>query len=96
MELFVTPAQLRATADHLADVSNRMWCALNDLHWKLGGDGAPWGNDSIGHTFAGGSKGYFAQLDWVDGSINAKIDLLDGYSRSLRTAADTLEQQDQW
>ena len=95
MELSVSPAQLRATANYLADVSHRMWAVLNNLHLQLTGEGAPWGDDSTGHQFASGGNGYLAQLDWVDKSINAKVDLLDGYSRGLRTAADTLERQDQ-
>lgn len=95
MELSVNPAQLRATASYLADVGHRMWAVLNNLHWELGAEGAPWGDDSTGHSFANGSKGYLAQLDWVDKSINAKVGLLDGYSQGLRNAADTLEQQDQ-
>ena len=95
MDLSVSPAQLRATANYLADVSHRMWAVLSNLHWELGGEGAPWGDDSIGHQFAGGGKGYLAQMDWVNKSINAKIALLDDYSHGLHTAADTLEQQDQ-
>jgi hypothetical protein len=60
----------------------------------LAGYGQPWGNDSTGHQFADGPDGYVAQLNWVFGAINAKTDLLDGYSQSLTQAADTFEQQD--
>lgn len=95
MELRVTPAELRAAADHLADVSGRMTEVLSGLQSMLGGQGAPWGDDKIGDNFANGGKGYLAQLDWVDGSINAKTGLLDEYSTGLHTAADTMEQQDQ-
>src|SRR5262249_28046667 len=93
--LGVSPAELRATADHLADVSSRMKNALSSLDGKLSGEGAAWGDDSIGHGFANGAQGYLAQVDWVHGSIDAKTDLLDGYSDGLRTAANTLEEQDQ-
>jgi hypothetical protein len=95
MELSVSPAQLRATANRLADVSHRMSAVLHKLDLQLGGEGAPWGDDSTGDQFAEGGKGYLAQRDWVDKSTNAKVDLLNGYSRGLRTVADTLEQQDQ-
>jgi uncharacterized protein YukE len=93
--LGVTPSELRATAEHLADVSGRMKGVLSSLQNKLSGEGAAWGNDSVGSEFANGGEGYLAQLDWVDGSIDAKTGLLDEYSEGLRTAADTLEQQDQ-
>ena len=93
--LGLSPAELRATADHLADVSSRMKQVLSSLTGKLSGEGAAWGDDSIGHGFANGAQGYLAQVDWVHGSVDAKTDLLDGYSDGLRTAANTLEQQDQ-
>ena len=93
--LGVTPAGLRATSDHLADVSSRMKGVLSTLQNNLSSEGAAWGDDKIGSQFADGGDGYLAQLDWVDGSIDAKTGLLDNYSGGLRTAADTLEQQDQ-
>jgi uncharacterized protein YukE len=95
MHLEVTPAQLRATADHLSDVSNRMWGVLNGLQGSRGAAGGAWGDDKIGEQFAGGGSGYVAQSTWVDGSIDAKTSLLNHYSRGLRMAADTMEQQDQ-
>lgn len=94
-QLGVTPDGLRATSDHLADVSSRMQGVLSRLQGNLAGEGAAWGDDKIGSEFADGGSGYLAQLDWVDGSIDAKTGLLDDYSEGLRTAADTLEAQDQ-
>ena len=91
----VTPEGLRSTSDHLADVSARMKGVLSSLHAKLSGEGAAWGDDKIGGQFADGGSGYLAQLDWVDGSVDTKTDLLGDYSQGLRTAADTLESQDQ-
>ena len=93
--LGVTPEGLRSTSDHLADVSARMKGVLSSLNGKLSGEGAAWGDDKIGSEFANGGDGYLAQLEWVDGSVDAKTDLLDAYSQGLRTAADTLESQDQ-
>jgi uncharacterized protein YukE len=95
MHLRVTPAELRAAADHLADVSGRMSAVLSGLQSQLGGQGAPWGDDKIGDGFVNGGNGYAAQRNWVDGSITAKTDLLDHYSHGLHTAADTMEQLDQ-
>lgn len=39
--------------------------------------------------------GYLGQLEWVDGSIEAKTDLLDVYAQLLKDTADAAEQQDQ-
>ena len=60
----------------------------------LVGEGEAWGSDKIGNQFADGGQGYRAQSDWVDGSIDAKTELLDYYSHGLRITADALEQQD--
>ncbi|MHC9297395.1 WXG100 family type VII secretion target [Mycobacterium sp. LTG2003] len=91
-ELGVTPAELRATSQHLADVSGRMLAVLSGLRAKLSGEGAAWGDDRIGGQFV---ESYLPQLDWVDGSVVAKTDLLGHYSRGLKNAADAFEQQDQ-
>lgn len=91
----ITPAELRATADHLADVSSRMMQVLSSLNTSLDAEGSVWGDDELGKGFAEGENGYLAQHEWVGGSVDAKTDLLNDYSVSLRTAADTLEQQDE-
>jgi uncharacterized protein YukE len=93
--LGVTPAQLRATADHLTDVSTRMAAVLSGLRSRLDGEGRAWGDDKVGREFADGGEGYLAQVDGVDESVGAKTKLLDDYSTLLRTTANTLEQQDQ-
>jgi hypothetical protein len=92
--LGITPDELRAASEYLADVSARMKEMQSSLQQELNGEGQAWGNDKIGDQFASGGQGYRAQSDWVDGSIDAKTQLLDYYSHGLRTAADTLEQQD--
>ena len=92
--LGVTPENLRSASDYLADVSSRMKEVQSALQWMLSGEGEAWGNDKIGDQFATGGQGYRSQSDWVDGSIDAKTHLLDYYSHGLRTAADSLEQQD--
>jgi uncharacterized protein YukE len=90
----VTPDDLRATSRHLNDVSSRMQEVLSSLRSKLSGEGAAWGDDQIGEQFANGDAGYLAQQGWVDGSVAAKTGLLDYYSRGLKKAADTFEQDD--
>lgn len=92
--LKVTPDGLRATSDHLEDTSDKVKKVLTSLNAKLDGEGPAWGHDSIGDGFANGPDGYLAQLDWVNSSVGAKTKLLDGYSDSMRTTADTLEVQD--
>jgi hypothetical protein len=92
--LGLTPAELRAAAEYLADVSSRMKAVQSSLLEMLGREGEAWGDDKIGNQFATGGRGYRMQSDWVDGSIEAKTELLDYYSYGLRTTADSLEQQD--
>ena len=94
-QLGVTPPDLRATSEHLYDVSNRMKEVLSTLRARLAAEGVAWGDDEMGEQFANGSGGYLAQLKWVDGSVAAKTELLDYYSRGLKGAADSFEQQDQ-
>ena len=93
--LGVTPPELRSTSQHLHDVSDRMKGVLSSLQDNLGAEGAAWGDDEIGDQYANGDAGYLAQQGWVDGSVNAKTGLLDYYSKGLKTAADSFEQQDQ-
>jgi hypothetical protein len=64
------------------------------LREALAASGTAWGEDKMGKQFAEGPGGCLAQLDWVNGSVDAKTDLLDGYSDSMRTTASALEQQD--
>ncbi len=94
-ELGVTPSELRATARHLDDVSALMKDVLSRLRGNLSAEGAAWGDDKIGDQFANGDGGFLAQLEWVDGSVEAKTGLLDHYSGALTLAADSFEQQDQ-
>ena len=92
--LGLTPAELRSAAEYLAGVSRQMKAVQSSLLEMLSREGEAWGRDKIGNQFASGGKGYRMQSDWVDGSIEAKTELLDYYSYSLRTTADSLEQQD--
>jgi hypothetical protein len=92
--LGVTPAELRATSNYLAYVSRQMKDVHSALLGMLIAEGEAWGNDKIGKQFADGGQGYRSQADWVDGSIDAKTELLDYYAEGLRVTADALEQQD--
>jgi hypothetical protein len=66
--------------------------------WRenLANEGAAWGEDEIGNSFADGDAGYVAQLEWVDRSVDpAKTGLLDFYAQALKTVADSAERYDQ-
>jgi uncharacterized protein YukE len=95
-EFGVQPEELRATSTDLAQVSSRMKGVLSRLSADLAAQGSPWGDDDSGRKFRHGDKddGYDSQKDWVDGSVAAKTQLLEDYSESLRTGANTLEQTD--
>lgn len=90
----VTPPELRATAQHLNDVSSTMKDVLASLRENLAAEGAAWGDDEIGDMFANGDAGYLSQLDWAGGSVDAKTGLLDFYSEVLKGAADSFERYD--
>jgi uncharacterized protein YukE len=95
-ELNLNPQDVRGSAEQLAEVSTQIKNVMSVLQAKLGSYGpAPWGDDSIGHGFADGDKGYVAQASSVNQSVGALTDLLDNYAGQLRDAADSLEQQDQ-
>ena len=90
--LGVTPSDLRGTSKHLEDVSTRMKDALASLRENLRAEGSPWVGGKVGEQFEGDFR---AQLKWVDKSVAIKTDLLDYYSKGLKHAADSFDQQDQ-
>lgn len=90
----VTPPELRSVARDLAEVSAQMTAVMSSLDTQLAGEGAAWGNDSLGHQFANGANGYLAQRTWVAGSVDAKTSLLDYYAEQLRNVANTFEHSD--
>lgn len=53
----LTPSELRATAEHLTDVSDRFKDVLSTLRDNLAAEGAPWGDDEPGRAFANGENG---------------------------------------
>jgi uncharacterized protein YukE len=93
--LSVNPDDLRTAAANVADISSEMKQVLSALKGQLAALGSPWGNDSTGDQFANGSNGYLAQVDTVDGSIDATTRQLDSLSQSLTSAASNFEHQDQ-
>jgi uncharacterized protein YukE len=90
--LQVTPDQMRATAMRLAEVSSELRQVLSSIRAMQAGFGAVWGDDKAGREF--GEK-YLKQVDWVDGSLDVKAELLEFYAEGLHTAVNDFEQQDQ-
>jgi hypothetical protein len=90
----VIPAELRATSRRLNEVGSRIKDVRARLQEKLSAEGAVWGDDGLGSGYADGDEGFLAQLHWVGGSVDAKTDLLDLYSRGLKGAADSSERSD--
>jgi len=78
----------------LGEVSARMSAVMSAPAAQIAGEGAAWGNDSLGPPFAN-TDGFLAQRNWVAGSVHAKISLLNCYSAQLRNAADCLQDSGQ-
>ena len=85
-EFRVTPDELRRVSSDLHDVSSAMKAVMSTLRAQLAAEGPVWGGGDMGHQFADGPNGYLAQLDWVNGSVDAKTSLLDYYSDLLKQA----------
>jgi phage-related minor tail protein len=93
--LGVTPDGVRSVAKDVGIAGSDLDRAMSSLLDKLAAFGTAWGDSKDGHQFADGPNGYLAQVEWVKDNITAKRDLLRAYQESLKTAADTLEQQDE-
>jgi hypothetical protein len=92
--LGVLPGELRVVSGRLAQVSSAMGAVLGGLRSGLAAEGAVWGDDAIGESFAGGAGGFVAQRQWVDESVAAKRGLLDFYAEMLKAAADSFDGHD--
>ncbi|MGE2817903.1 hypothetical protein ACQI5H_22580 [Mycobacterium heidelbergense] len=93
-EFRASPEELRRVSRDLHEVSSAMKTVMATLRAELAAEGPVWGDGDIGHQFADGPGGYLAQVDWVNGSVDAKTALLDYYSDMLRQAADSFQQAD--
>jgi uncharacterized protein YukE len=87
-----TLASLAKVADHLDESSSDVGSVVWKLVANLTAEGPAWGGDKSGKEF---EKGYNEQSGYVHKNIDAKRELLDGYSGGIRTAADNFAQQDQ-
>jgi uncharacterized protein YukE len=87
-EFAVAPPGLRSVSGDLHDVSYQVSGLKSALRAQIGGAGG----DAIA---AGDAESFWSQLDWVDGSLEAKADLLDYYANQLRQAANTFKLSDE-
>lgn len=87
-----TLASLAKVAERLDESSSGMGSVVWKLVENLTDEGPAWGSDKSGKEF---EKGYNEQSGYVHKNIDAKRELLDGYSGGIRTAADNFAQQDQ-
>jgi uncharacterized protein YukE len=92
--LNVNPDGLRAAASHMVDVGDQVKAVLSSLNSQIDALGQPWGDDSVGHQFANGDKGYLAQKDNVTAAVTSMSQFIDGLADSLKTTADSFEQVD--
>ncbi len=90
--LAATLAGLAKVADHLDESSSGVGHVVRNLVANLTAEGPAWGGDKSGKEF---EQGYNDQSGHVHKNIDAKRQLLDGYSGGIRTAADNFAQQDQ-
>lgn len=90
----VTVDELRRVAGQLQEVSSAMKRVMSTLESQLAAAGPAWGGGEMGNGFADGPSGYLPQLDWVEGSVQAKTGLLDYYAALLSQAANAFEQSD--
>ena len=90
--LAATLAGLAKVANDLHEGSSGVGDVVRNLVANLTAEGPAWGGDKSGKEF---EKGYNDQSGYVHQNIDAKRQLLDGYSDGIRTAADNFAQQDQ-
>ena len=92
--LKVDPDRLRSAADQLADVGDQVKGISSSLHSQVDALGEPWGDDSTGHQFADGEKGYLAQKDAVGTAVTSLAGFVGDLAESLRMTVDAIEQLD--
>ncbi|MFD6391874.1 hypothetical protein [Nocardia sp. NPDC060259] len=90
----VTPGQLRAAADLMADLRDDVRGVLTGLKAASSAHGAPWGEDGYGTSFAGGETGYLVARENMFTAIANMAATLDSYADGQRRAVTLLEKQD--
>lgn len=79
------------TGDQVADASKALADRLTKLQSDLAALGTPWGDSKDGKTFY---EGYAPQRDWVLGSIQAKVKLLQAYADGFKSTAKDFAEAD--
>ncbi|MQY23169.1 WXG100 family type VII secretion target [Nocardia macrotermitis] len=87
----VDPEQLRRAAVKTGEVRDRIGDVITTLQSALAGRGQPWGDDSLGHQFADGEKGYLtAKQNMITGAGQFEK-TFDSYSSGQSQSADKIE-----
>lgn len=88
----VDPVRLRAAAPGFDAVADRLEDAGAALAAALGAEGACWGGDEAGRTFA---HGYLPQAEAATGALGAVVEALRAVRAGLDASAATWEGADQ-
>ncbi|MBY8855238.1 hypothetical protein K7711_01970 [Nocardia sp. CA2R105] len=87
----VDPEQLRRASVKTGEVRDRIGSVLTTLQSALAARGEPWGDDSLGHQFADGDKGYLtAKSNMITGAGQFEK-TFDSYSTGQTQSADKIE-----
>ncbi|MEU8900871.1 hypothetical protein [Nocardia sp. NPDC048505] len=93
-KLEVTPGRLRGAAGQMGDLRDRVHVILDTLEHALAAQGAAWGGDGYGSTFADGPQGYLAARENLTEGLSNTATTLDSYSDGQYAAAKLLERMD--
>jgi uncharacterized protein YukE len=90
----INPDQLRTAASDCEGIHGKILDTLNTLKSAINAKQTPWGNDSFGHKFADGDKGYIAVSQNLLDGMNDLATTFDSFASGQRQAADSLSDAD--
>ncbi len=90
----INPGQLRTAAADCDRIHGAINDALTQLQSVLNAKGKPWGDDSFGHKFANGDKGYIAVSQNLLSGIGDLAGTFGSFASGQRQAADELSAAD--
>lgn len=88
----VDPEQLRKAAVKTGDVRDRIGSVISTLQSALAARGECWGDDSLGHQFADGDKGYLTAKNNMITGAGQFEKTFDSYSTGQVNSATQIEQ----
>lgn len=90
----IHPDRLRTAANDSSAIKDNIAQVLATLQSSLNAKGSPWGNDSFGHKFANGDKGYVAVSKNVLSAVSDMSTTFDSIAQGQVQAADELSATD--